>query len=215
MPGDIQHQMPSNTPTDAIRGEVASIRPFDSLEETHRADALAWIDSGAPLFRTAKPATPPKHLVAYFAVVDRDNILLVDHRSAQLWLPPGGHVEPGEHPRATVVRELFEELKVVAGHEIAAPLMITCTTTVGLTAGHVDVSLWYVVAVDRSHIIQFDEQEFAAVKWFSYSDVPLHRSDPHLARFLAKLTASAGVVQRLRSDGPIRAGEMKSPTPTL
>jgi 8-oxo-dGTP diphosphatase len=190
MPGDIQHQMPSNTPTDAIRGEVTSIRPFDGLEEAHRADALAWIDSGAPLFRTAKPATPPKHLVAYFAVVDRDNILLVDHRSAQLWLPPGGHVEPGEHPRATVVRELFEELKIVADNEVAAPLMITCTTTVGLNPGHVDVSLWYVVAVDRSQTIQFDEQEFAAVKWFRYSDVPLHRSDPHMARFLAKLTSS-------------------------
>jgi 8-oxo-dGTP diphosphatase len=65
--------------------------------------------------------------------------------------------------------------------------MITCTTTVGLAAGHVDVSLWYVVTVDRSQSIQVDEQEFAAVKWFRYSDVPLHRSDPHLGRFLAKL----------------------------
>jgi hypothetical protein len=27
------------------------------------------------------------------------------------------------------------------------------------------------------------------VCWFRYSDVPLHRSDPHLARFLAKLNA--------------------------
>lgn len=75
----------------AIRREVASIQPYDELEKTHRIDALAWIDSGAPLFRTAKPATPPKHLVSYFAVVDGREILLVDHKSAQLWLPPGGH----------------------------------------------------------------------------------------------------------------------------
>jgi 8-oxo-dGTP diphosphatase len=156
-----------------IRGEVASIQPCDELEETHRAETLAWIDSGAPVFRTAKPATPPKHLVSYCAVVDGDNILLVDHRSAKLWLPPGGHVEPAEHPRETVVRELFEELKVVAEHEITEPLMITCTRTVGLAAAHVDVSLWYVVAVDRSRSIQLDEQEFAAVEWFSFSDVPL------------------------------------------
>jgi 8-oxo-dGTP pyrophosphatase MutT (NUDIX family) len=173
----------------AIRREVASIRPFDELEKIHQADALAWIDSGVPLCRTAKPATPPKHLVSYFAVVDGHDILLVDHKSAQLWLPPGGHVEPGEHPRETVVRELFEELRIVVGYEITQPLMITCTTTVGLTAGHVDVSLWYVLKVDRSQSIQVDEQEFAAVKWFGYSDVPLHRSDPHLGRFLAKLSA--------------------------
>jgi 8-oxo-dGTP diphosphatase len=171
----------------AIRDEVASILPLDELEENHRADVLAWIDSGAPLCRTAKPATPPKHLVSYIAVIDGRDMLLVDHRSAQLWLPPGGHVEPGEHPRETVVRELFEELKVVAKHDISEPLMVTCSTTVGLTAGHDDVSLWYVVAVDRSQDIQFDQQEFARIRWFSHSDVPIHRSDPYLGRFLAKL----------------------------
>jgi 8-oxo-dGTP diphosphatase len=170
-----------------IRREVASIQPFDELEEIHRVDALAWIDSGVPLCRTAKPATPAKHLVSYFVVVDGRDMLLVDHKSAQLWLPPGGHVEPGEHPRETVVRELQEELGFVAGHDISEPLMITCTTTVGLTSGHIDVSLWYVVSAARNQRINFDEQEFAAVKWFPFSDVPLGRSDPHLARFLAKL----------------------------
>jgi 8-oxo-dGTP diphosphatase len=171
----------------AIRREVASIHPFDVLEEIHRGDALAWIDSGASLFRTAKPATPPKHLVSYFAVVDGREILLVDHKSAQLWLPPGGHVEPGEHPRETIARELQEELGFVAEHDIAEPLMVTCTTTVGLTCGHVDVSLWYVVSTPRNQRITFNEQEFESVKWFPYSAVPLGRSDPHLARFLAKL----------------------------
>jgi hypothetical protein len=33
-------------------------------------------------------------------------------------------------------------------------------------------------------------QEFADVRWFRNSDVPLHRSDPHLARFLAKLSSN-------------------------
>jgi 8-oxo-dGTP diphosphatase len=173
----------------AIRAEVASIRPFDAQEESHRLDALAWIDSGVPLCRTAKPATPAKHLVSYFVVVDGHNILLVDHKNAQLWLPPGGHVEPEENPRETVARELSEELGMTPGHDIAGPLMITCTTTVGLTPGHVDVSLWYVLTTDRTQIIRFDQQELASVSWFRYSDVPLHRCDPHLPRFLAKLTA--------------------------
>ena len=173
-----------------IREEVASIRSFDELEGIHRSEALAWIDSGAPLCRTAKPATPPKHLVSYFAVVDEGYILLVDHRSAQLWLPPGGHVEPGEHPRETVIRELFEELKVVPRHEIGEPLMVTCTTTVGVTAPHIDVSLWYVVTADRAESMEFDAQEFAGVQWFRFADVPLQRSDPHLGRFLTKLCAT-------------------------
>lgn len=183
----------------AIRSEVASIQPFDEQEEIHRVDALAWIDSGAPLFRTAKPATPPKHLVSYFAVVDGAKILLVDHKGAQLWLPSGGHVEPGEHPRETVTRELLEELGFVAGHDITEPLMITCTTTVGLTSGHIDVSLWYVVTAPRTQLIKYDEHEFSGVCWFSYSDVPLHKSDPHLGRFLAKL-GSNNRFERLRAE---------------
>jgi 8-oxo-dGTP diphosphatase len=178
----------------AIRAEVVSILPFDELEEAHRADVLAWIDSGVPLCRTVKPAIPAKHLVSYFAVVDGDHILLVDHKSAQLWLPPGGHVEPGEHPRETVARELREELGLMATHDIGEPLMVTCTTTVGLTAGHIDVSLWYVVAADRNQGIRFDKEEFAAIGWFKASDVPLQRSDPHMRRFLAKRKAREQVL---------------------
>jgi 8-oxo-dGTP diphosphatase len=187
----------------AIRREVVSIRPFDEQEEIHQVDALAWIDSGAPLFRTAKPATPPRHLVSYFAVIDGREILLVDHKSAQLWLPPGGHVEPGEHPRHTVARELREELGFVADHNIAEPLMITCTTTVGLTSGHIDVSLWYVVTTPRTQPINYDEHEFADVRWFRYSDVPLRRSDPHLARFLAKLGSSERLERSRAGAGPV------------
>jgi 8-oxo-dGTP diphosphatase len=170
----------------AIRSEVAAIRPLDALEASHQGDALLGIDSGAELCRLAKPATPPKHLVSYFAVVADDQILLVDHRAAQLWLPTGGHVEPGEHPRQTVLRELREELGVVPQGEIGEPLMITCTTTVGLTAGHTDVSLWYVVKCSTEQQLHYDAGEFAAVKWFHRDDIPYARTDPHMKRFLSK-----------------------------
>lgn len=171
----------------AIRSELESINPHDALEVQHLREAIAWVDSGAPLFRTAKPATPPQHLVSYFAVVDGESILLVDHKNAQLWLPPGGHVEEGEHPRDTVVREVREELGFVPAHGIAAPLMVTCTETVGLTAGHTDVSLWYVVRATRNQNMSYDAQEFGGIRWFEFSEVPLDRSDPHLGRFMRKL----------------------------
>ena len=171
----------------AIRSEVESINPLDALELQHRSEALAWVDSGAPLFRIAKPATPPQHLVAYFAVVDGESILLVDHRNAQLWLPPGGHVEEGEHPRDTVVREIREELGFVPNHEIPSPLMLTCTKTVGLSSGHTDVSLWYVVNARKTQPMTYDDQEFNGIRWFEFSEAPLQRSDPHLERFIRKL----------------------------
>ena len=173
-----------------IREELTAIIPLDELERCQIADVLEWIDSGGELYRLEKPATPPKHLVSYFVVVDGEHVLLVDHRNAQLWLPPGGHVERDEHPRDTVMRELEEELGLVASHRIDAPLMVTVTTTVGLTAGHTDVSLWYVVKADRTTRIKYDEGEFQSIQWFPFSEVPFERTDPNMRRFLSKLSNS-------------------------
>jgi hypothetical protein len=52
----------------------------------------------ADIYRLRKPEVPRQHLVAYFALVDveAETLLLVDHINARLWLPTGGHVEPGE-----------------------------------------------------------------------------------------------------------------------
>ena len=172
-----------------IRSEFTSITPHDARERVDLALALDWIDSGAQLCRLAKPATPQIHLVSYFAVVDAGHVLLVDHRNAQLWLPSGGHVEPGEHPRATVAREIEEELGFPAPHPIGAPLFVTASTTVGLTAGHTDVSLWYVVEASRAQPIVVDDSEFTDVRWFAFDAVPLARAEPHMQRFLAKLSA--------------------------
>jgi 8-oxo-dGTP diphosphatase len=173
-----------------IRKEFSAIAPCDARERADLAQALAWIDSGAELCRLAKPATPPIHLVAYTVVVDGPHVLLVDHRNAQLWLPPGGHVDPGEHPRATARRELLEELGIAAD-PIGAPLLATISTTVGLTAGHTDVSLWYVVQARRDQAVTFDEREFTELRWFKWDQVPLARAEPQLPRFLAKLAKLA------------------------
>ncbi len=170
-----------------VRAEIEAIAPLDALEAVHQGEAIAWIDSGVELFRRARPATPAQHLVSYAVVVDGDHILLVDHRNAQMWLPTGGHVEPGEHPRTTVLREIEEELGFAAAHAIEAPVMITCTETVGLTAGHIDVSLWYVVRAGRQQAMAFDHEEFETIRWFSFDEAPFDRTDPHLARFIAKL----------------------------
>lgn len=169
-----------------IRAEIAAIEPFDTVEVSHRDDALAWVDSGAALCRITKPAIPAKHLVSYFVLVDNEYVLLVDHKQAQLWLPSGGHVEPGEHPRATVVRELREELGLELREPPRAPLMLTVTQTTGLTAGHTDVSLWYLIDADRQIPLTFDSKEFNAVQWFHVNQAPVSRSDPHLTRFLQK-----------------------------
>jgi 8-oxo-dGTP pyrophosphatase MutT (NUDIX family) len=114
-------------------------------------------------------------------------LLLVDHKKAGLWLPSGGHVEPDEHPRATVSRELWEELRLHADFLFPQPIFLTLTETVGTTAGHTDVSLWYVVRGDERSQIAYDHDEFEQIAWFPLTALPLERSDPYMERFAAKL----------------------------
>ena len=87
----------------------------------------------------------------------------------------------------TVLREIKEELGFAPAHALLPPLMLTVTETVGLTAGHTDVSLWYVVEASRAQPIVFDQSEFHAGRWFPLDQAPLDRSDPHLGRFISKL----------------------------
>lgn len=171
---------------------VRSIRPLDSLEKEHQTDVLQWIRSGVELRRLEKPATPPKHLVSYFTLFDpkQNSLLLVDHKKAQLWLPPGGHVEPGEHPMDTAHRELEEELSTSLPLLQQDPIFLTVTETVGLTAGHIDVSLWYVFVADSTKSYSYDRSEFNEIQWFPINELPLDRTDPHMSRFRDKLLRS-------------------------
>ncbi len=171
-----------------IRAEIQAIVPLDAVEEQHIMDSVVWVDSGAELFRRDKPAVPPRHLVSYFALIDGDWILLVDHINAGLWLPSGGHVEIGETPANTVRREVQEELGIAADFLFPGPIFLTVTETVGMTAGHVDVSLWFALKGNRAQPVDFDRSEFHGVKWFHRSDLPVKR-EPNLQRFMQKLGA--------------------------
>lgn len=65
----------------------------------------------------------------------------MDHKKAELWLPPGGHVESGENPRETVRGEVQEELGINTKFIFDDPIFLTLTKTVGTIARHTDVSL--------------------------------------------------------------------------
>lgn len=164
------------------------INPYDALEKQHLLDTIAWVNGNEQIFRMTKPDKPNKHLVAYFIVFDalQQKVLLVEHKKAQLWLPTGGHVEINEHPTETVTRECMEELFIQAQFWCKDPVFVTQTVTVGHTAGHTDVSLWYVIKGNANIQYQYDQAEFTSIQWFKLDEIPYEHSDPHLHRFINK-----------------------------
>jgi len=62
--------------------------------------------------------------VATFVIND-DKVLLLWHKKLQMWLPPGGHIDPNELPDQAAIREVFEEtgLEVLLASPLSAPPM--------------------------------------------------------------------------------------------
>ncbi len=174
---------------DTIYDIISKMDPCDEMEQQHQSFVLNWIKSGSEIFRLQEPAVPPVHLVAYFIPYDEraDKVLLVDHKKAKLWLPPGGHVELNEHPKDTVIREMQEELAAEAVFVEEKPIFLTARETQNDLHPHTDVSLWYLLRGDSRQQYQFDENEFHQIKWFDVEQVPFEKSDPHLNRFFKKI----------------------------
>jgi len=201
-------------PAATVRGVadlVAGVVPADERERGDQRRCLDWLAATADIYRRVKPATPDIHLVAYVLPVDRvsRSVLLVDHRLAGLWLPPGGHVEPGEDPAETARREAREELGIDADFGVAGdrPFFVSVTRTVPAAGPHAaaadraahvphtDVSLWYLVAGERGMRLEFDEREFAGGRWWRAGEIGAADPeifDPCLGRCLEKIFGASG-----------------------
>lgn len=182
------------------RGVVAElvdgVVPLDEHERADRTATAKWVRSGAPLFRGGGP---DKHLCVYFVLLDeaRRTVLLADHVKSGLWLPPGGHVDDDENPRATVVREAAEELGIDAAFHPSFgddPLFLTVTETVEVPS-HLDVTFWFLLAGDQDMRLEPDPREAREVRWFALDEPAQwahHRFDPQIGRFRAKLLSRLG-----------------------
>lgn len=178
----------------SIIRDVSDIVPYDQLEAEHQRDICAWLRSGVNPFRLQKPDIPPQHLVSYFVLIDPEHssILLVDHIKAQLWVPSGGHVMFNESPYQAVLREIREEFGIPAVflRNNRKPFFVTKTQTGGLTPGHTDISLWYLLHGSIHDTPRYDRTEFTDVEWYTTDEIL--ETDPvifdtHMHRFTAKL----------------------------
>ena len=130
------------------------IQPIDDTESTHLAYFEGWVHSNEPLFRIKKPALPDKHLAVFSCVIDASlkNLLMVHHKDADFWLPPGGHVEPQEAPLVAASRELHEEISIPTQCLSDLPLMLSWKVVGEGPDKHTDVTFWYLFQGDASKL---------------------------------------------------------------
>ncbi|HWD74411.1 MAG TPA: NUDIX domain-containing protein [Solirubrobacteraceae bacterium] len=102
------------------------------------------------------------------AVLVRDGRVLLCHRSAhRRWCPgtwdlPGGHVEPGEDATAALVRELREELAIVAEPPRVAPI--------SFAAGEFDMHVW-ILPGWSGEAVNAAPREHDEIGWFAPGEV--------------------------------------------
>lgn len=119
--------------------------------------------------------------VAVFVVHGRSTLLLL-HRKMDMWLPPGGHVEPNELPTETAVREVREETGLTV--ELVGPLRPSFAGVVGMVApmgmqlediipgGHQHIDCVYLSRVaPGSDVTPRINRESKRLGWYSPADL--------------------------------------------
>lgn len=113
------------------------------------------------------------HFCVYFLPLNKDTqeVLIGHHKKSNLWLSPGGHIDPGELLEDTVVREIKEELGVVATKDqIEGPFFFWVTEINNppqVCRQHFDI--WFLYKTDGKNF-SVDPREFSETKWLSIVD---------------------------------------------
>lgn len=154
---------------------VSTLRAWqapDAAQDALRCDFLDHLaahDDG--VWRSCVPA----HLTASALVMSegRDEVLLVLHTKAGLWLQPGGHCEP-EDPTllAAALREATEETGIGGLALSAAPVRLdrhAAPCRPGVVDHHLDVQY---LAIAPPQAIPRSSAETLAVAWFRCDDLP-------------------------------------------
>lgn len=130
------------------------------------------------------------HLCSFAVPYDRGagRIYLGHHIKANAWIPPGGHLEPGEIPSVAALRECEEELGYHASREDLEPWDLSVSEIIPARPAcnwHYDV--WYLVHMSERNLTP-DKSEFYSAGWFSLEEaVAKTAQNPQFSAILVKL----------------------------
>ena len=166
--------------TAALVEALGTLTPVDEREAASIAatlERLAW--PGDPFDETASD----HHLTASALVVSSRGVILHRHRSLNIWVQPGGHVDPGEEPAAAALRETAEETGLAARHlDATRPYHVDVHPG---PRGHTHYDLQYLLAAPPEDPAPAPG-EAPEVYWFDFAAAK-QRCEPSLVAVLSRL----------------------------
>lgn len=171
---------------------ISSIAPWDDLEVRDISIVKAWLQQASFL---NKPYNMDMHLGVLCPILSPDfaYTYLINHRKAQMWLPPGGHVDFGVTLEQAACQELEEELGLKNSSPLSnCPTFLVRTLTQGQNAGHIDVTSWYPFWGDPSTSYSVQAKEASQGKWISISEIFTNPQYANLRRGYSKLSYLLG-----------------------
>ena len=171
----------NNSMNDQIITQIQSNIPASNES---RENVTKWLKSTKDIYRTGPSNAPFRHIVVYCVLIDPivEKILLLGHKKSGKLLPAGGHVDIGEDPLHTSVRELYEETGVreqsLLSHPMSKKLTHLSITKISGELAHEDVNLYYLFCIDSKcndinpqKYAPHYEEEFTSFDWYDIKTV--------------------------------------------
>jgi 8-oxo-dGTP pyrophosphatase MutT (NUDIX family) len=92
-----------------LRQVLADVIAREPIDDRERRSIEQFVAEAERLEHPFDEHADPVHITASALVVGRRGIVLHRHRVLGIWVQPGGHIDPGELPWESAVRETIEE----------------------------------------------------------------------------------------------------------
>ena len=148
-----------------VRAAVEAHVPADEREQECRRRVLGLLDS-LPL--PFDEDADPRHVTGSAVVVGPRGTVLHLHKRLDIWMQPGGHVDPGEAPWEAALRESEEETGLTLTHPADGPRLLHVDVH-DAAKGHEHYDLRYLMLAEDEDPAP-SEGESPHARWFSWPE---------------------------------------------